>query len=558
MRNRVEGSGITVYAIAGTHVVVLGIDIEERMRDGLRGFAVHRHDRTEDELTWMKGLKTFKSVEPNPAAGVEYSSLVHPLQTFQWADFSAKPGYDYEYEIVAMYGAPAELERRASLKVRVSTEKEEGDHKVYFNRGSPATQEYARKFMNRQPDEVGPAAFEWLSRGLLEGILAFIARAEGPGWSLKGAFYEFQWPAVLDALAAAKKRGVDVSIVFDQIAASTAKKNKAAITTAGIGEFCTPRTHGKIMHNKFVVLSDGDGPRALLFGSTNLTANGIFGHANCAHVIEGPEPATAYLAYQAKLMGDPATTIASGYEASNARDTPAPVALKSPSVTPVFSPRPDLSALKWYADLAGGADKALMMTFAFGMHQYFHDVYMKGDGLLRMALMEKEWNGANAERQIAAVRQVQALPNVVVAIGNRIPLTGFDQWLGEIDHITKNTGVHWVHTKFMLVDPLGDDPIVITGSANFSKPSTDANDENMVVIRGERRVADIYVGEYFRLYSHYAFREAIDIFLKRNPTKTAADFGRNFLVEDADWTVDYFTPGDRNARFVRRRYFSGL
>lgn len=34
-----------------------------------------------------------------------------------------------------------------------------------------------------------------------------------------------------------------------------------------------------------------------------------------------------------------------------------------------------------------------------------------------------------------------------------------------------------VHTKFMLVGPLSDDPVGITGSANFSDPSTDTSHE---------------------------------------------------------------------------------
>jgi phosphatidylserine/phosphatidylglycerophosphate/cardiolipin synthase-like enzyme len=58
----------------------------------------------------------------------------------------------------------------------------------------------------------------------------------------------------------------------------------------------------------------------------------------------------------------------------------------------------------------------------------------------------------------------------------------------------------------MLIDPLGDDPIVITGSANFSEASTTSNDENMLVIRGDTRIADIYLGEFMRVYSHFRFR----------------------------------------------------
>jgi phosphatidylserine/phosphatidylglycerophosphate/cardiolipin synthase-like enzyme len=67
--------------------------------------------------------------------------------------------------------------------------------------------------------------------------------------------------------------------------------------------------------------------------------------------------------------------------------------------------------------------------------------------------------------------------------------------------------VPYIHTKYMLVDPFGPDLIIITGSANFSDASTSDNDENMLIIRGDTSVADIYVTEHFRLWNHYAFRE---------------------------------------------------
>jgi phosphatidylserine/phosphatidylglycerophosphate/cardiolipin synthase-like enzyme len=53
----------------------------------------------------------------------------------------------------------------------------------------------------------------------------------------------------------------------------------------------------------------------------------------------------------------------------------------------------------------------------------------------------------------------------------------------------------------MLVDPLCDDPLIITGSANFSDASTTKNDENMLVIRGDTRVADIYLRVHATLYA---------------------------------------------------------
>ena len=72
-----------------------------------------------------------------------------------------------------------------------------------------------------------------------------------------------------------------------------------------------------------------------------------------------------------------------------------------------------------------------------------------------------------------------------------------------------NTNVRHVHNKFMIVDPLSYDPIVVAGSANFRDASTRQNDENMIVVRGNKRVADIYLGEFMRLYSHHAFRESL-------------------------------------------------
>ena len=96
----------------------------------------------------------------------------------------------------------------------------------------------------------------------------------------------------------------------------------------------------------------------------------------------------------------------------------------------------------------------------------------------------------------------------VFAVGSSVTSNKFDGWLKE--RLTGlNSNVRYVHNKFMLIDPLGNDPIVIAGSANFSAASTTDNDENMLVVRGDRRVADIYLGEFMRLWSHHSFRESL-------------------------------------------------
>jgi phosphatidylserine/phosphatidylglycerophosphate/cardiolipin synthase-like enzyme len=73
-----------------------------------------------------------------------------------------------------------------------------------------------------------------------------------------------------------------------------------------------------------------------------------------------------------------------------------------------------------------------------------------------------------------------------------------------------------------LVDPLSADPVVVTGSANFSEASTNDNDENMMIIRGNQRVADIYFTEFNRLFNHYYFRSVYNNAAENNKTDEAS------------------------------------
>ena len=66
----------------------------------------------------------------------------------------------------------------------------------------------------------------------------------------------------------------------------------------------------------------------------------------------------------------------------------------------------------------------------------------------------------------------------------------------------------------------------------------------MVAVRGNTRVADIYLGEYMRLWSHHAFRESL---AWRDP-----DDKPKFL-STGDWWQDSFGATERSAR---RSYFA--
>jgi len=100
--------------------------------------------------------------------------------------------------------------------------------------------------------------------------------------------------------------------------------------------------------------------------------------------------------------------------------------------------------------------------------------------------------------------------------------------------------VFFVHTKFLLIDPLSDDPLVCSGSANFSSGSLLQNDENMLLIRGNTRVADIYLTEFDRIFRHFYFR---DIANELAAAKTSDDAKAIFLDETDAWSDSYFKAG---------------
>src|SRR5258705_381357 len=113
-----------------------------------------------------------------------------------------------------------------------------------------------------------------------------------------------------------------------------------------------------------------------------------------------------------------------------------------------------------------------------------------------------------------------------------IPHSSLDQWFvdEELARPTNHGHVFFVHSKVLLIDPLSDDPLVCSGSANFSTNSLVANDENMLLIRGNARVADIYTTELDRIFRHFRARDIIN--------QTAADgSGKNPLLLDPtdDW-----------------------
>ena len=545
MRVTQTTNGLRVHAIAGTYVVLLGFDLPEAECGDLLGFSIHRQDLTENEAYYLSASKCFPSTDPGFPSGSSYSTRDHPIQSFQWADYSAKPEHDYIYTITAKKGTPQNLIDFASSVIHISTEHITADeHNVYFNRGVSGSQAYIKRFGDNPPHAIpNRKAFEWLSRGLNVALEAFIQSCVPGVDSLRIAAYEFYYDRLLDLVKANLDAGVDIQIVYDARKDIPKLKNVAAMQAKGLDAVSFQRTQPKsyISHNKFIVKLRNGEPHSVWTGGTNFSEGGIFGHSNVAHVIAEPVIAQQFLDYWVVLAADPDSGVLKNHVEAI---TPLPDGLPPPGTTALFSPRKNLDALNWYADLALNASESLFMTFAFGMPDIFKDVYANSQANLRFALLEKKTRSmANGHEKTAEEGKIQLLrnkPENVFAVGDFIRTNEVDGWLKErLSGL--NAHVRYVHNKFMLVDPLGDDPIVVCGSANFSEASTNRNDENMLVIRGNTRVADIYLGEFMRLYSHFAFRESLQWRDPSDPPKP---------LRTDDWWQDYFGDTPRSRRRV--------
>jgi hypothetical protein len=557
---RTPASGlVNVRAISGTYVVFLAFDMLESDAEGLMGFAIQRTDLTEDETVWLRGNKTFASIRPSTGFD-DASSHEHPFQAFQWADYTTKPGYTYRYRVIPMYGQPGALTEKAATTVTVDTEPlADPVHEVHFNRGAIASQAFVKRFLGQTLDEAGAPAYEWLGRDLVPGLLEFIARAKDGRYSLHAAIYELHlpdqdpWPDVLAAFKAAKAKGADVHIVYHALDDETGQGNRSAIGGAHIDDICSPRNQAKLMHNKFIVLSEDGNPASVWTGSTNISRNALYGQLNVGHAIHDAALAQRFLEYWNELEADPAADdIKDWAGAANAL----PPADESAALTPIFSPHHGRGVFDWWIELASEG-KPLFMTFPFGIVKDFRPVFDHDDGVLRFALLDKYVNGGNAASRAAAIadiERIRRLPNIGMALGNNIFVDWIDGWHQEGGGIGVN--VNWVHTKFMLIDPLGENPVTLTGSANFSEASVDANDENMVLIRGDKRVADIYFGEFMRVFAHHRFRESVKRHIDQFGSAALNTWKPQDLFEDWRlWVPKHFAAGSEHD--IKRRYFIG-
>jgi hypothetical protein len=447
MRRPETGTVLAVRAISGLHVVTLAWDFvqgQEAKREGLLGFAIERSELKEGtviERYFLRGIKRFQFKDEGVTPGTPMPTSEHPIQSFQWGDYTAKPARTYRYKVMPVYGKPKliELDDASATTVEITTESEEGRagddgqprHDIYFNRGAAGSQAYGRKFSDK-PDETKPESDQmvWLSRGLFEALTTFIGRAAGADakdYKLRAMLYEFRYPPVGKAFAAARRAGADVAVRYE--AQSYKDENEAMIGKARIKGICKPqKSRAGIRHNKFIVLINKNTPTAVWTGSTNISAGGIFGHSNVGHVIWDEGIAQLFLDYWDRLAEPDVTRGPLVNKNLEVEPTPAPKSLPpSDRMLTLFSPRDDketLETLHWYADLMDSAQRILCMTFAFNLDQFFLDVLRRKNDTLRYAVFDK-----NLETDVED--QIDQVHNTVIAAGAKLEEHDLENFVGE-------------------------------------------------------------------------------------------------------------------------------
>lgn len=218
--------------------------------------------------------------------------------------------------------------------------------------------------------------------------------------------------------------------------------------------------------------------------------------------------------------------------------------------------------LETYAQMLDTAKKSAFVTLAFGINQRIKELLQDNDfkNPITFILLEKQ-DKPNPQ-SLSPFIEIDARNNVYKAWGAYIKEPLY-RWTKETNTaaLGLNHHVQYIHSKFLLMDPLSDDPIVVSGSANFSDASTINNDENMLVIRGNLRVADIYFTEFNRLFNHYYFRSVYETIQKqkeqtiaeRSPLSTQQS--SIFLDTDGTWLKKY---KKGNLRYKRVKMFSEM
>jgi phosphatidylserine/phosphatidylglycerophosphate/cardiolipin synthase-like enzyme len=462
-----------------------------------------------------------------PASGIP--SQQSPMLRCIWTDHRIDNADKVEYRVTPMmrqadasYSPVTAAASDWTPPVTLSSDAGDG-LSAFFNRGTLMSQIVSRfvgdninvatlKNFKAKLSEPGFPARRYLSGHARHEILSFLADADQRGNELYAALYEVNDQELIDALKPFGKRGNVLIGNGGATKPGVADELSGAHLTVHERDLSHTGASSPSVHNKFVVERNPTTGQSLrvLTGSTNWTTTGLCTQLNNVLVIERPTIAERFRAQWGKLVaaGD---DMPSQLKQDNANWT------TDGSVAVAFAATPNEDEFAPVDELIRNAQDGL-----------FFLMFTPGQSPLLNALLDRS-QGATGPYVRGVVSEVRESKNgTIIAHGARVIRTGEEKKFRDStllpDGLPKDKLPSWareefnrrmffpaglnaiVHSKVIIIDPFSDNCAVVTGSHNFSDAASAKNDENLVIVRGNKTLAQAYAVHIQGVYDHYSWR----------------------------------------------------
>ena len=540
---------VKVKCYTSPTLVLLGYDWPSGSeRSDFLGFAIERSPGFDGATaSWLSNRIGFGGPKPDQS---DFPSNEAPIQKFYWWDAridTKDRGATFTYRVIPITGSQGSLKtldgEGAKVEVKVPQVEEQGITS-HFNRAVVSSQAFSKRFPVVETPAQQKAARAWLANGMELAIPQFLDRAAGK--DIDGAIYHLtddNW--VIPALV---HYGGQISLVYNHRTDDTTSDPaiQQLIASGRPEDNFFQRTHANIMHNKFLVrVGAADHAEAVLTGSANFTPEGLSAQANLLHAFESPDLAKLYLARMRELSGDP--TLSQTQRSQSGWSSP--IKVGDAKIRVFFPPEPkdQRNSLDTIVNAIGAAQHSVLLCAYDPTDPALLDaVFKAGDsGKMMLALVNRvpdkeptgDPNRADVAAKVAIMNRAKEDDDIVGFSGFKRADTPTDflperiLWPGEDPKIMVR-----VHHKFVVVDAEGDNPLVFTGSANFSGNSLHNNDENLLEISECPRLAGMYLAEFLRLFEHYRARMAFE-------RRASGDSDAFKLTSDNSWSKKYYKEG---------------
>ena len=552
--------------------------------EGCMGFSIYRIDNKGKE-TPLPSHAVFKGDTIRRGQTTEE----YPIQKFYWKDpyarlIAEKTGNrKFRYKIVPLEGKPHALKPMTDLPFLVSNEVEispavSKEMNAFFNRGLISTQHVSAAFKGKPskqkliPQIADPKSRlrADLSGDMVEALIGFVDRAKSSG-TIYAALYELGDEELIKKLEGLGKRLKIVlsnSVVTDPDTKKKTDGNQDArdrlTKTAGKNLWNRIMPPNHIGHNKFLVYANKSGKaRAVLFGSTNWTPTGLCAQTNNTLIVDDPKLANRYLDYWKQLVADTkaAGGVAKALQGEKLRTwdaTSKSFKLGGDSIESWFSPNTPKARGKKKNEKRPADMEALVQRINGAKHAILFLAFYPGSPCIA------NW-AAQALRQNKDLFVRGCVTNVSAAEGFYYELKGTTQpkkptgqktpvkedprviaaealdriipkgWQKEI----LNAGFAIIHDKVLVVDPFADNCVVVTGSHNLGHKASFDNDENLVVVEGNKNLAVAYATHVLDVYDHFSWRYMINRLGAKEADQSLANEPNKWLDKyyDADGQI---------------------